>query len=69
MRGPGEDQQAEPAAAMQARVRASFARQAMMATLGAELVSIERGRVELTLPYSPRSWAFSAANSLSVRTP
>ena len=54
MRGPGEDQQAEPVAAMQARVRASFARQAMMATLGAELVSIERGRAELTLPRDER---------------
>jgi len=54
MRGPGEDQQAEPAAAMQARVRASFARQAMMATLGAELVSIEPGRVELTLPHDDK---------------
>ena len=44
-----------------------------MATLGAELVSVERGRVELTpatqVPYSPSSWAFWAANSLSVRMP
>jgi uncharacterized protein (TIGR00369 family) len=54
MRGPGEDQQAEPVAAMQERVQASFALQAMMATLGAELVSIERGRVELALPHDER---------------
>jgi hypothetical protein len=33
MRGPGDDEQVEPVAAMQARVRTSFARQAMMATL------------------------------------
>ena len=39
---------------MQARVRASFARQAMMATLGAELVSVERGRAELALPRDER---------------
>ena len=39
---------------MRARIRASFARQAMMATLGAGLVSIERGRVELTLPKDAR---------------
>ena len=39
---------------MQARVRASFARQAMMATLGAELVSVELGQVELALPHDER---------------
>ena len=54
MCGPGNDQQAEPIAATQARVQASFARQAMMATLGAELVSVERGRVELALPRDER---------------
>jgi uncharacterized protein (TIGR00369 family) len=54
VRGPGSDQQAEPAEAMRARVRASFARQAMMATLGAELVSVERGQVELALPKDER---------------
>jgi uncharacterized protein (TIGR00369 family) len=48
------DRRAEPVAAMRARVAASFARQAMMATLGAELVSIERGRVELALPHDAR---------------
>jgi len=54
VREPGEDQRAEPVATMQERVAASFARQAMMATLGAELVSVERGRVELTLPHDER---------------
>jgi uncharacterized protein (TIGR00369 family) len=49
VRGSGGDQQAEPDEAMRARIRASFARQAMMATLGADLVSIERGQVELAL--------------------
>jgi uncharacterized protein (TIGR00369 family) len=39
---------------MVARVRASFARQAMMTTLGAELVSVERGRVELAIPHDAR---------------
>jgi len=47
--GPGDDQQAEPEEAMRARVRASFARQAMMTTLGADLVSVERGQVALAL--------------------
>jgi uncharacterized protein (TIGR00369 family) len=54
MRESGDERQAEPAEAMRARVRASFARQAMMATLGAELVSVERGQVELTLPHDAR---------------
>jgi uncharacterized protein (TIGR00369 family) len=35
-----------------ARVRASFARQAMMATMGVELVSVEPGVVVLELPFS-----------------
>jgi uncharacterized protein (TIGR00369 family) len=39
---------------MRARVRASFARQAMMATLGMELVSVERGRVELAMRHDAR---------------
>lgn len=39
---------------MRARVRASFSRQAMMATLGAELVSVERGRVELAMRHDAR---------------
>ena len=39
---------------MRARVRASFKRQAMMATLGAELLSVEPGRVELAIPHDER---------------
>ncbi len=39
---------------MRARVRASFERQAMMTTLGAELVSVERGRVELAISHDVR---------------
>jgi uncharacterized protein (TIGR00369 family) len=46
--------QPEPADAMRARVRASFDRQAMMATLGITLTSIEPGRVELDLPNDER---------------
>jgi uncharacterized protein (TIGR00369 family) len=41
--------QAEAAEAMRARVQDSFGRQAMMATLGAELVPVERGRVMLAM--------------------
>jgi len=51
---PSGEAQAEPAAAMQARVRASFERQAMMTTLGAELVSVERGRVQLAIRHDAR---------------
>ena len=39
---------------MVARVRDSLDRQGMMATLGVELVAIERGRVELALGYDER---------------
>jgi len=39
---------------MRARVRASFGRQAMMATLGAEMVSVEPGRVELAIRHDAR---------------
>ena len=35
----------------EARVRASFARQRVMATLGAELTRVEPGAVEITLPF------------------
>jgi uncharacterized protein (TIGR00369 family) len=46
--------QAEPEEAMVARVRASLERQGLMATLGVELVAIERGRVEMALRYDDR---------------
>ena len=39
---------------MRARVLASFGRQAMMATLGAELVSVVPGRVELAIRHDAR---------------
>ena len=44
----------EPNEAMLARVRASIERQAMMTTLGVELVAVERGRVELALRHDER---------------
>jgi uncharacterized protein (TIGR00369 family) len=37
----------------EARVRASFARQTAMATLGIEIVSVRAGEVELKMPYAP----------------
>jgi uncharacterized protein (TIGR00369 family) len=39
---------------MEARVRASFERQAMMATLGARIEAVGRGRVELVVAYDDR---------------
>jgi uncharacterized protein (TIGR00369 family) len=44
----------EPAEAMVARVRDSLERQGMMATLGVELIAIERGRVEMALRHDDR---------------
>ncbi len=44
----------ESAEAMEARVRASFGRQPMMSTLGVELTTVERGRVELALDHDDR---------------
>ena len=38
----------------EARVRASFARQSMMTTLGAEIVAVRPGEVEIVLPCSDR---------------
>jgi uncharacterized protein (TIGR00369 family) len=35
------------------RVRASFARQRVMQTLGVEIVGLEPGMVELTMPFAP----------------
>jgi uncharacterized protein (TIGR00369 family) len=37
------------------RVRASFDAQSMMATLGAEMTGVEKGRVEITAPILPGS--------------
>jgi uncharacterized protein (TIGR00369 family) len=39
--------------AFEKKVRDSFARQSFMRTLGAELVSIKEGTVEIHLPFSP----------------
>ena len=39
---------------MLGRVRASIERQGMMATLGVELIAVERGRVELALRHDDR---------------
>ena len=44
----------EPGEAMEARVRASLERQGMMATLGVELIAIERGRVQMALRHNDR---------------
>lgn len=54
MREAGSEGGAETASDMRARVRDSFGRQAMMATLGAELVSVERGLVGIALRHDPR---------------
>jgi uncharacterized protein (TIGR00369 family) len=48
------DPPAESPDQMRARVLASFARQAMMGTLGAEMTSVTRGRVELALRQDER---------------
>jgi uncharacterized protein (TIGR00369 family) len=44
----------EPGEAMVARVRASVERQGMMATLGVQVIAIERGRVQMALRYDDR---------------
>jgi uncharacterized protein (TIGR00369 family) len=36
------------------RVRQSFSMQAFMSTLGAELTTVDRGEVEIRLPFSPK---------------
>ena len=36
-----------------ARVRASFARQAVMTTLGVSILRLEAGKIELAMPYNP----------------
>lgn len=43
----------EPAPDFEARVRASFARQQAMKTIGAELTLVTPGVVEIEMPYSP----------------
>lgn len=46
-----EVQSADEDARAVERVRASFARQQMMRTLGAELLAVRRGEVEIALPF------------------
>ena len=41
-------------AEIDARIRASFARQSMMTTLGAEIAAVRAGEVEIVLPFSDR---------------
>jgi uncharacterized protein (TIGR00369 family) len=41
-------------AEIEARVRDSFARQTIMATLGAEIAAVRAGEVEIVLPFSDR---------------
>ena len=40
--------------AFEKRVRASFARQAFMKTLGAEIISVGRGTAEIRIPFSAK---------------
>jgi uncharacterized protein (TIGR00369 family) len=49
-----EPRPTEPIDAMRDRVRASLDRQGMMRTLGVELISIERGRVQMVLRHDDR---------------
>ena len=50
----GQGAGSESAEAKLARIRASFDRQGMMATLGVEVVSVESGRVELAIRHDDR---------------
>jgi uncharacterized protein (TIGR00369 family) len=50
----GREPQTESAETMRTRVRASFDRQGMMATLGVEVITVEPGRVELALRHDDR---------------
>lgn len=45
---------AAPHSDIEARVRASFAQQTIMATIGAEVLSVRPGEVEIVLPFSDR---------------
>jgi uncharacterized protein (TIGR00369 family) len=50
----GREARTESAEAMLTRVRASFDRQAMMTTLGVEVIAVEPGRVEMSLRHDDR---------------
>jgi uncharacterized protein (TIGR00369 family) len=49
-----DETRTESEAAMMARVRASFDRQGLMATLGVDVLNVEPGRVELVLRHDHR---------------
>ncbi len=40
--------------AFEKKVRDSFGRQFFMSTIGAEMISVDRGRVEIRFPFSPK---------------
>jgi uncharacterized protein (TIGR00369 family) len=50
----GREARTESAEAMLTRVRSSFDRQAMMTTLGVEVIAVEPGRVEMSLRHDDR---------------
>jgi uncharacterized protein (TIGR00369 family) len=50
----GRAERTESTEAMLERVRGSFDRQSMMATLGVEVITVEPGRVELALQHDDR---------------
>jgi uncharacterized protein (TIGR00369 family) len=50
----GREVRTESTEAMLARVRSSFDRQAMMATLGVEVIAVEPGRVEMSVRHDDR---------------
>jgi hypothetical protein len=56
-------------AAIVARVRASFARQGAMATLGAELADLAAGRVAIALPIEPAYLSRMASSTPGSSSP
>jgi hypothetical protein len=51
------------------RIEASFAKQAFMTTLGARLVHVAAGEIEIELPVSAASRPSSTASSMPARSP
>ena len=49
---------------IEARVRGSFAQQTLMRTLGAEVLAVRPGEVEIVLPFSDRILQFLEHNRL-----
>ena len=54
MAWPSDDALTPDLTEIDARIRASFARQSMMTTLGAEIAAVRAGEVEIVLPFSQR---------------